>query len=79
LGAVSLVHQLADKNTSGLISTHDIDLAKETSEGRKVANFSFNSRIDDNEIFFDYLLKPGVCKSFNASKLMEKMGIKLIK
>lgn len=79
LGAVSLVHQLADKNTSGLISTHDIDLAKETSQGRKVANFSFNSRIVNNEIFFDYLLKPGICKSFNASKLMEKMGIKLLK
>ena len=29
LGAVSLVHQLTDENTSGLISTHDIALAKE--------------------------------------------------
>ena len=79
LGAVSLVHQLADENMSGLISTHDLDLANETSQGRKVSNFSFSSRIENNEIIFDYLLKPGICKSFNASILMEKMGIKLLK
>jgi DNA mismatch repair ATPase MutS len=78
LGAVSLVHQLADKNISGLISTHDIDLAKETAMGRKVTNFSFNSLIQGDEILFDYKLSPGICKSFNASKLMKKMGINIM-
>jgi DNA mismatch repair ATPase MutS len=77
-GAVSLVHQLAEENTSGLISTHDIDLAKEATEGKKVNNYSFNSKIIGDEIFFDYKLTPGICESFNASKLMKKMGIRII-
>jgi DNA mismatch repair ATPase MutS len=78
LGAVSLVHQLTGENTSGLISTHDIDLAKEATEGRKVSNYSFNSIINGDEIIFDYKLTPGICESFNASKLMKKMGIRII-
>jgi DNA mismatch repair ATPase MutS len=77
LGAVSLVHQLTDENTSGLISTHDISLAREAAEGRKVSNYSFNSTIHGDEIFFDYRLTPGICESFNASKLMKKMGIRI--
>ncbi len=77
LGAVSLVHQLREENTSGLISTHDIDLAKEATEGRKVSNYSFNSTINRDEIIFDYKLTPGICESFNASKLMKKMGIRI--
>jgi DNA mismatch repair ATPase MutS len=78
LGAVSLVHQLSLKNISGLISTHDLDLARETSSGHKVTNYSFNSTIQGNEILFDYTLTPGICESFNASKLMKKMGIHII-
>jgi len=78
LGAVSLVHQLTEENTSGLISTHDIDLAKEATDGRNVSNYSFNSTIQGDEIFFDYKLTPGICESFNASKLMRKMGIRII-
>jgi len=78
LGAVSLVRQLTEENTSGLISTHDIDLAKEATEGRNVSNYSFNSTIHGDEILFDYKLTPGICESFNASKLMKKMGIRII-
>ena len=78
LGAVSLVWQLTEENTSGLISTHDIDLAREATEGRNVSNYSFNSTIQGDEIFFDYKLIPGICESFNASKLMKKMGIRII-
>ena len=78
MGAVSLVHQLTGENTSGLISTHDIDLAREATEGKKVSNYSFNSTINGDEIIFDYKLTPGVCESFNASKLMKKMGIRII-
>jgi DNA mismatch repair ATPase MutS len=78
MGAVSLVHQLTGENTSGLISTHDIDLAREATEGKKVSTYSFNSTINGDEIIFDYKLTPGVCDSFNASKLMKKMGIRII-
>ena len=42
-----------------------------------VVNYSFNSTIEKDEIIFDYKIHNGICKGFNASKLMEKMGIVL--
>src|SRR3712207_7514956 len=37
-----------------------------------IQNFSFNSTIEEDKILFDYKLHPGVCSSFNASKLMQR-------
>ncbi len=75
IGAVALVKKLSTLNAFGIISTHDLSLGKETQDTPGIRNFSFNSEIKDNQILFDYKLTPGLCKSFNASKLMEKMGI----
>lgn len=72
-GSLSLVSQLTHKNCMGLVTTHDLSLAN--MENDLVTNYSFNSNIVGDEIIFDYKLTPGPCKSFNASKLMEKMGI----
>ncbi len=79
LGAVSLVHQLSGENVAGLISTHDLELAKNAMKTTRVVNYSFESTINGDDIHFDYKLRQGICESFNASKLMEKMGIKLLK
>lgn len=74
-GAMSLIEQLIHLNCRGLISTHDIQLATLSKEHTNLENMSFNSTIVDDEIIFDYKLSLEPCKSFNASKLMEKMGI----
>lgn len=79
LGAVSLVKQLSGENVAGLISTHDLELARNAMKASKVTNYSFESLIQGNEISFDYKLNPGICETFNASILMEKMGIRLFK
>ncbi|UOQ72424.1 hypothetical protein [Hymenobacter cellulosilyticus] len=42
-----------------------------------VTNYSFNSTIEGDEIRFDYRLTPGPCREFNASKLMQLMGIEV--
>lgn len=78
LGAVSLVNQLSGEHVTGLISTHDLELARNAMKASRVVNYSFESLIRGDEIIFDYKLKPGICETFNASKLMEKMGIRLI-
>ncbi|MEQ6121563.1 DNA mismatch repair protein MutS [Reichenbachiella sp. MALMAid0571] len=72
-GSISLINQLSKKNATGLISTHDLTLSN--LENEQVKNYSFNSEIVGDEIIFDYKLTEGPCRSFNASKLMEKMGI----
>ena len=76
-GAASLIKQLANTDSFGFVSTHDLELGALSDNGTSIENYSFNSQIIDDEIIFDYKLHPGLCKSFNASKLMEKMGIKI--
>ncbi|RAK66847.1 MutS-related protein [Hymenobacter edaphi] len=79
-GARGLIRQLHRRPASGLVSTHDLelgDLARELPGF--VTNYSFNSDIEGDEIRFDYRLTPGLCREFNASKLMELMGIELAK
>jgi DNA mismatch repair ATPase MutS len=77
LGAIALIKQLNKLNASGFVSTHDIELGKIKDKIPDIENFSFNSEIIGDEIYFDYKVTPGICKNFNASKLMEKMGIKV--
>ncbi|MEO9849817.1 MAG: hypothetical protein ABJE80_15530 [Reichenbachiella sp.] len=74
-GALSLIDQLIKENCRGLISTHDIQLSTLSKNQPNIQNMSFNSTIVDDEILFDYKLSLAPCGSFNASKLMEKMGI----
>ncbi|WP_157578616.1 MutS-related protein [Pontibacter roseus] len=75
-GAMALIRQLHDRTASGLISTHDLELgAMEQELPGSVENYSFNSTIEGDKILFDYTLQRGICRSFNASKLMQLMGI----
>lgn len=74
-GAMALSKKLVALPAFGIISTHDLMLGQLAGQHENVRNFSFNSLIHGNEIQFDYRLSSGVCKSFNASKLMEQMGI----
>jgi len=76
-GALSLIKQLNQAYAFGFVSTHDIELGNITNELQGVKNYSFNSEIIGDEIKFDYTLTPGICKSFNATKLMQKMGIQI--
>ena len=74
-GAASLIRQLSKLQATGFVSTHDLELGQLADELPNVTNYSFVSTIEQDEILFDYKLHDGICQSFNASKLMEKMGI----
>jgi len=77
-GAKALIRQLHRHNASGLISTHDLALSEMKEElPDAVENFSFNSEIVNDALYFDYKLQAGVCRSFNASKLMQQIGIEM--
>ncbi|MFT6866474.1 MAG: DNA mismatch repair ATPase MutS [Cyclobacteriaceae bacterium] len=74
-GSIALAKKLSKRNTFGMISTHDLGLGQLAETEKWARNFSFNSEIEGDKIIFDYRLTEGICKSFNASKLMENMGI----
>lgn len=78
IGSMALIHQLVKNNASGIIATHDLDLSKLEQElPMKLDNYNFDVKIENDELYFDYKLNKGVCKSLNASILMKKMGIRI--
>jgi hypothetical protein len=77
-GSKALIRQLIHHNGTGMIATHDLELAKLSAEfPNQIHNYHFDVQVADGELYFDYKLKDGVCKSMNASILMKKIGIEL--
>jgi len=77
-GGFSLINQISKLKTSGIIATHDIELAKLAGNKGLVTNYSFNSEIKDKSMIFRYELEAGICNDFNASELMKRSGINII-
>jgi hypothetical protein len=76
-GSEALILQLTVTKSLGFVSTHDLILGELGEKSDKILNYNFTSDISGDEIIFDYKIRTGICKSFNASKMMEKMGITL--
>ena len=77
-GSFSLINQISKLKTSGIIATHDIELAKLSEKNKFVANYSFNSEIKNDSMHFSYKLQSGICNDFNASELMKESGINIV-
>lgn len=77
LGAKALIKQLNRSNAFGLVSSHDVELAQLSDIIPGLINHSFHSSIADDDLLFDYKIRPGVCTNFNAVALMQKMGISI--
>ena len=75
MGTRALVRQLIRQNAVALIATHDTDLAHSESSDLSVTNYHFEGKILNDELYFDYKIKKGVCESLNATTLMKKIGI----
>ncbi|ELR70673.1 MutS-related protein, family 1 [Fulvivirga imtechensis AK7] len=76
-GAAALIRQVSSTESMGFVSTHDLELGQLANELLNVKNYSFNSEVKDDQIIFNYQLEEGICHSFNASKLMENIGINM--
>ncbi len=77
-GAKALIRQLIASRGAGLIATHDLELgALEAEAEGRIENWAIEVDIKDGQLFFDYKLKRGVSQSFNATLLMQQMGIKV--
>lgn len=77
-GSKALIKQLVKHNAVGLVATHDLELSVLEDElPGKVENRFFDIKIDGEELYFDYKVQNGFCKTFNAPILMQKMGIDL--
>ncbi len=77
-GSKALIRQLIDSKGMGLIATHDLDLGTlEAQYGGTIENLCLEVEVENDQLVFDYTVKKGVSKSFNATYLMRSMGIRV--
>jgi len=77
-GSKAVIEQLAHKNGVGMVATHDLQIAElEKSHPDYVRNFYFDIQVKNGEMLFDYKIKHGECKTFNASLLLKQIGIEV--
>ncbi|MCB9081932.1 MAG: hypothetical protein H6555_09505 [Lewinellaceae bacterium] len=75
-GNKALIKQLLAEKSAGLLATHDLELTQmEAESDGHIENLCMEVTIHGSELAFDYRLRKGVSQSFNATLLMEKMGI----
>ena len=75
LGSKKIVRQFATQKACGIIATHDLSLCELEEEIKQVENYYFDAEIINDELFFGYQLKKGICSNMNASFLLKKMEI----
>jgi len=75
MGSKKIVQKLASQNATGIIATHDLSLCELEKDISQVKNYFFDAEIINDELFFGYLLKKGICSNMNASFLLKKMEI----
>ncbi|NBC06648.1 MAG: hypothetical protein GVY26_05595 [Bacteroidetes bacterium] len=77
-GSKALIRQLIRSRGSGIIATHDLELGELEAEAKgRIENLCIEVEIKDGKLYFDYKLRKGVSESFNATLLMQQMGIKI--
>jgi DNA mismatch repair ATPase MutS len=75
-GTIEVIKKVIAKKAIGAIATHDIEVCLTTNEfPNQLVNKCFEVEIEDNDLFFDYTLRNGICKNKSATFLMKKMGV----
>ena len=77
VGAEALVRGLLDRGAIGLVTTHDLALARiaDDSAGSSLRNVHFRDDLANGEIQFDYRLREGTVTRSNALDLMRQVGL----
>lgn len=80
LGSKVFIKALIKQHTPGFVATHDLQIAELVKEfTEQIRNYHFDIQIKNEEMFFDYKIKTGECKTFNAAILLKAIGLDLDK
>jgi hypothetical protein len=75
-GSEKFILKLLQDTCLCLFATHDLSLGRlEEENPGAIANYCFESIIENGELHFDYRLQRGIARNRNASFLMKKMEI----
>lgn len=75
IGSRKFLEKLVASHSTGIIATHDLSLCEVSDKLPQVKNHYFDAEIIDDELYFDYKFKKGICQNMNASFLLRKMEI----
>ncbi len=77
-GSKAFIERLVNQQTAALVATHDLQIADLAEDfPKKVRNFHFDIKMQNQDMFFDYKVKDGACKTFNAAILLREIGLSL--
>jgi hypothetical protein len=76
IGAQAVIRTLVGRGAIGLVSTHDLALAKLADElGDRARNVHFEDHMEGDRMVFDYRMRDGVVAKSNALALMKAVGL----
>lgn len=77
-GSKAVIEKLIAEKGVGIVATHDLQIAQlEKDYPGYVRNFYFDIKVQGQEMLFDYKIKAGECKTFNATMLLKQLGIEV--
>lgn len=76
LGSKVFIQKMITERTPALFATHDLQLSEMVDAyPRQLRNYHFDIQLEGTEMKFDYKLKHGACKTFNAAILLQEIGL----
>lgn len=76
IGAEGVVRGLVDRGAIGLVTTHDLALARVAEAlAPRARNVHFKDHLENGLMVFDYQLQSGVVQKSNALELMRAVGL----
>lgn len=77
VGTRYVVQALLRRGAIGLVTTHDLALARIAEEMPEAINCHFADHLEDGRLRFDFRLQPGVVQTSNALTLMKSIGLEV--
>jgi hypothetical protein len=78
IGAEAIVKTLVEAGAIGLVTTHDLALARIADHlGARARNVHFEDHLEGGRMCFDYTMRPGVVTKSNALALMRAVGLEV--
>jgi len=78
IGAAAVVKGLIERGAVGIVTTHDLALAKIAEDlAPRMQNVHFEDHLEEGAMAFDYKLRPGVVTKSNAIALMRSVGLEV--
>lgn len=76
MGTIKVIEKMVQLEAVGAIATHDIEVCQTANHyPNQLVNRCFEVQIINDDLYFDYTLRDGICHNKSATFIMNKMGV----